>query len=263
LLVAVLLIAGVGASGLAAFQVGSASGAYVGKVEVAVHPPPTPTIANPLTTPSANAVRFAGLIAEAATNGEEVPRVTAQDITLADQGMRHATLISLVNLGGQWANDFSRPFIRIEAVDTTPGAVRDRLQEGLSRVVRAMDHLQRGAQVRLDQRATAEAVPAVPQVWYEGTHRRRAMLVTFLLGLVITLQTCRVVARALTRRDQRRDLRTPSRAGHAPLINNQRVGSRSAEWEGHRSSHTHIVREDVAAVSSRTPSRDRSDSHGK
>lgn len=199
LVVAVILLTGLLATGLGALHVGEAPGLFVGRVEVVVHPPPSPTVANPLVTQNFNAVRLAGLLTEVATNGEEVPRVTAQDLTLADQGMHRATVIQLTNLGGQWANDFSRPFIRIEAVDTTRGAVLARLDEAIARVDGALDDLQRAAAVQPDQRATTEAVPAVPQVRYESTHGRRAVLAALLLGLVVTVSACRTAARGLSR----------------------------------------------------------------
>jgi hypothetical protein len=197
LVVTALGVAGIVLAILAAAWVGTAPGRYVSEVNVVVHPPLTDTAGNPLATENTDAVRFAGLIAEVATNGEEVPRVTGQDLTLADQGMRHETLISLVNLGGQWANDFSRPFIRVEAVDATPEAVTKRIEDGVAQVNRAMEQLQQGAKVRPAARATTEVVPAAPTVRYEPTHRARAMLATFLLGLVITVQLCRSVSRRL------------------------------------------------------------------
>jgi hypothetical protein len=198
LLVLVLAVGGLFATALATAWVGSAQGLYVGKVEVVVHPPRTEAAANPLASPSDEVVRFAALIAEVATNGEELPRVTNQDLTLADQGMRHDTLISLVNLGGQWANDFSRPFIRVEAVDESPDRVEARLQDGIAQVTRTMERMQDDADVPRATRTTAEVVPAAPQVRYEPTHRDRAMLVTMLVGLLLTTALCRYSARKLS-----------------------------------------------------------------
>jgi len=200
LVVLVLAVAGLVATALVTVWVGSAQGMYVGKVEVVVHPPRTEAVANPLASSNDEVVRFAALVAEVATNGEELPRVTNQDLTLADQGMRHDTLISLVNLGGQWANDFSRPFIRVEAVDESPEGVRARLDAGIAQVTRAMEQLQDDAQVPSATRTTAEAVPAAPQVRYEATHRARAMFVTLLLGSLLTVALCRYAARKLSAR---------------------------------------------------------------
>lgn len=216
-----LAVAGLVVTVLMVGRVGEAPGVFVGKVEVVVHPPRTTSIANPLATQNYNAVRFAGLITEVATNGEDVPRVTSQDLTLADQGMRQATLISLVNLGGQWANDFSRPFIRIEAVDVSAPAVLARLREGVTRVTAAMQGLQDRADVRRAERATTETVPAAPQVVYEGTHRSRAMVATLLVGLVITVLTCRTATRTFAAADLRRlrpaaEIDPPST--HAPAL---------------------------------------------
>lgn len=195
--VAAIALSGVALTVLATLRVGAAPGAYVGQVEVVVHPPATDWVRNPLATVTGDAVSFAGLITEVATGDREVQRITSQSLTLADQGMRHQTLISLVNLGGQWANDFSRPFIRIEAVDDTAAAVRQRLDDGTAQVQRAIDALQRDAHVRRRNLAVAETVPAVPQVAYEGTHRPRAMLMTLLVGLLLTLALCRAAARRL------------------------------------------------------------------
>lgn len=194
-LVAAIALCGVAVTALVTAWIGTSQGLYVGKVEVVVHPPPTETVTNPLATPNYEAIRFAALIAEVVTNGEEAPRVTNQELTLADQGMRHETLISLVNLGGQWANDFSRPFIRVEAVDESPEAVEARLADGIEQVTRVMDRLQEDAQVPPATEATIEVVPAVPQASYAPTHRERAMLVTMLVGLLLTVALCRLGAR--------------------------------------------------------------------
>lgn len=191
LLVAAVAVAGLAASVLVAAWVGTAPGLYVGKVEVVVHPPPTETVTNPLATPNQEAIRFAALVTEYVTNGEEAPRVTNQNLTLADQGMRHDTMISLVNLGGQWANDFSRPFIRVEAVDTSADAAVARLAAGVEQVTQTLERLQDEARVPTATRATTEVVPAAPQVRYQATHRTRAMAVTLLLGLALTWLLCR------------------------------------------------------------------------
>lgn len=195
LLVACVAAGGVAVSVLAATWVGMAPGLYVGKAEVVVHPPPTATVTNPLATPNQEAVRFAALVTEYVTNGEERPRVTNQNLTLADQGMRHDTTISLVNLGGQWANDFSRPFIRVEAVDTSPEAAAARLTAGVEQVTRTLERLQDEAHVPAATRATAEVVPAAPQVRYQATHRTRAMAATLLLGLALTGLICGWIGR--------------------------------------------------------------------
>jgi hypothetical protein len=194
-LVAGVAVCGVAVTSLASTSVATAQGLYAGKVEVVLRLPPSAAGPNPLASENYEAVRFAALVAEITTNGEEVPRVTNQDLTLADQGMRHETLISLVNLGGQWANDFRRPFIRIEAVDESPEAVETRIQGGVARVNQVLERMQDDANVATAARATTEVVPAVPQVRYEATHRERAVLVTALLGLFLTVGVCRTVAR--------------------------------------------------------------------
>jgi hypothetical protein len=173
--------------------VASAPDLYVGRVEVVVHAPRTAAAANPLATQNDSVVRFAALVAEVVTNGEEVPRVTNQDLTLADQGMRDDTVIGLVNLGGQWANDFSRPFIRVEAVDDSPEAVETRIADGVAQVTRAMDRMQDEAGVPSATRATTEVVPAAPQVRFAPTHRDRAVAMTALIGLALTVTAYRSV----------------------------------------------------------------------
>lgn len=239
--VGALAVAGVAASALFAVHAGAAPGAYVGKAQVVVYPPPGFTVENPLANDSENAVLFAGLITEVATDGVHMPRVTNQNLTLADQGMRHDTLISLVNLGGQWADDFSRPFIRIEAVDSTPEAVRHRIRDGVAQVNSAMDTLQRRAGVGAQQRATSETVPAVPQIWYEGTHRRQAMLVSLLLGLTITVQVCRMAAHRLARTPPQLSIGT--RAPVPEVLLAQPRGAPGETWEVARLAHSHAIRE--------------------
>jgi hypothetical protein len=215
--VAAVALTGIALSGLATARVGAAPGAYVGQVEVIVHPPRTAWEPNPIATVNQNAISFAGLIAEVATGGVEIPRVTSQSLTLADQGMRHQTVISLVNLGGQWANDFSRPFIRIEAVDSSAAAVQQRLSGGVAQVERAMTELEQGAGVAATARASIEPVPATPLIGYEGTHRPRAMAMTLLLALLLTLLLSRATARRLTAtrlrpvNDRGRVLRRPTK----------------------------------------------------
>ncbi|WP_134742392.1 hypothetical protein [Nocardioides sp. 503] len=215
LLVLALALGGLVVTVLMTSAVGSAQGVYVGKVEVVVHLPRTLAVPNPLATSNQEAVRFAALVAEVATHGEEVPRVTNQSLTLADQGLRHETMISLVNLGGQWANDFSRPFIRVEAVDETPQGVSRRLQDGIARVTRALERLQDEAGVPTPTRATASSVPAEPQVRYAPTHRERAMAATALLGLVLTAVVCRRGTRSLDARRGRHQASSDSE-GSAP-----------------------------------------------
>jgi len=179
-------LVGTAATAAALHEVGSRQGSWVGEAQVAIFAPRLHPDDNPLASMDGQAVRLAALVDRVVNNARVQPRVTSRSLTLADQGMRHDSVIALVNLGGQWADDFSRPFIRIEAVDSTRAATRARLRADIERVETTLDRLQDEAGVAASDRATAQLVPAAPRTWFEGTHPTRALLATGLLGAVLT-----------------------------------------------------------------------------
>ncbi|WP_156384359.1 hypothetical protein [Marmoricola sp. Leaf446] len=170
-------------------------GVYDGQLQLAMFLPPRSAGSNPLAVNSSQAVLFASVVERRISGVRPPPRLTSQSISLAEQGIRTGSQLRMYNGGGQWANDFSRPYLRIDAVGENEREVRAQLDLMADRVRRTADQLQRQQGVRARDRVIIASLPNRPQVGYEGTRSGSAAAVAALLGTALTWAAAAAVAR--------------------------------------------------------------------
>jgi hypothetical protein len=135
---------------------------------------------------------------------------TSTSVPLSGRGVLDGYAVDLPNSGGQFAYDFDRPILDVQAVGPTPEAVRRNLATAVAAVNTALARLQKDAGVMPARRITTHSEPADPEVVHGRGRPTRALLAAMILGLGSTLAVVLVVDDHRGRRVHRaRDRRVP------------------------------------------------------
>src|SRR5262249_37670069 len=129
----------------AAAYVADRPGVYWSRVQVRFVAPASAVNPNGLQVSPSSLVKAAGVVAKIVdpTGGQN--RVTSPDVTLASEGLRHAWSVTQPNTGGQWANNFTDPWLNVEAVGTTPAEVGTTMNGLLARITATLTSLENSA----------------------------------------------------------------------------------------------------------------------
>lgn len=183
-----LLILAVGGAASCAFALmaAKAPGVYWTDVEVHFLIPQSAANPNVLEVSSTGAVILAGAV-EKMVDNQVTPRVIDPDNNLASQGIRHGYAVSIPNTGGQWASNFTSPWLEVQAVGNSPGEVMSQTDTLIKEINLALAHLQQ--QRHVDQYNlihTELSPPSGPNLNYEGGSRMRATGSALALGAALT-----------------------------------------------------------------------------
>jgi hypothetical protein len=162
-------------------------GVYWAQTDVIFLAPTSSRFPNSLSTGSESLIMTAGIVEHEVTQGSSLNATSSASVTLVDQGVRDGTMIRLPNIGGQWAYNYAQPVLDVEAVASSPSEVVQRMDDMQSAIQVALDRRQDQAGVDQFNRITVQASPASVDVEYRGGDRRRAVVVTGLLGMALTL----------------------------------------------------------------------------
>lgn len=176
-------------------------GVYSAQSNVALLAPPSTRYPNPLSAGSGSLISTAGVVERDVNHGDAATATVSASITLIDEGVRDGTMVQLPNSGGQWAYNFARPVLYVQAVASTPDVVRQRMAELQASIQTTLDRLQDEAGVDAFNRITLQSSPAEVDIRYNKGDRHRAMAASTLLGLSLTIAAVVVV-------DRRRRIRT-------------------------------------------------------
>lgn len=191
-----LVVVGLAGTALLCLNVSQARGIYWSHVEVFFVGPPAGYEPNAFIAAPESIIATAGLI-QREVSGEQVARVASDEVTLPQQGVRQGQLVRLPNAGGQWANNFNRPVLAVEAVDETAIGASGRLNETIATITERLAERQREVQVPPQDWITLRLVPSTPRSEYVQGDKRRALAASVLLGGLLT--TGAVVARESVR----------------------------------------------------------------
>ena len=207
----VVIALGLAASAAMAWDVHQYPGTWSAQTDVLIYPPTNQGAGAPLGGP-ATAIKMAAVVERIVNNGPNGPRVVDTTLTLANTGVEQGEQARLINVGGQWANDFNRAALHIQAVDTTREGARARLEKLVQRVLTAVDGLQNDAGVPASGRVAVTVTPPQGSISFDPGEPGRALAAAFVLGVGATAFIVRVLE--LARR--RRGSRTASRSRPIP-----------------------------------------------
>jgi hypothetical protein len=100
---------------------------YSSRVEVVVLPPASAVDGSTLNESTSSLIAFAALLERRYDGHTEPDRYASPDATLAASGVTDGSHVQLVDNGGQWATNFNRPVLVVEAVGPSAGVVRTRI----------------------------------------------------------------------------------------------------------------------------------------
>lgn len=183
-----IVVAGLGLTVAVGLGVAGTTGTYWAQVDVVFLGAVTDTRPNPLGYSSQRLVDVASVIQRDVTKTTDQTQVVSPSIYLIDTGVRNGWWIRLPNSGGQWTLSYDRPALDVQVVGDTPDAVLAKMQVLLTEINAALDRRQDAARVDRDQRVTTSvSPPPAVEVHFSQGPVKRALLMTVLLGLGLTL----------------------------------------------------------------------------
>ncbi len=204
----VLALVGVLATAALALSVYRAPGVYYGSADVVLILPSSQRIPNALGLYPASLIATAGVLQREVTGGPDEAHVVSGDVTIVDEGDVRGVSVTLPNVGGQWANNFEKASLHVQAADPDPAVAFQKLRGTVSAIQDALAARQDAVGVVPGRRIRAEVSPTQLAVSLLTGDRKRATVATALLGLSLTLSL-------MVRVDQRRRPGAQSGRGHA------------------------------------------------
>jgi hypothetical protein len=170
-------------------------GVYLAQVNVLFLPPKSGFQPNALLSNSESLVSVAGAVGKMVDPDATASHIVSPTVNLANEGVRNGYSVSLPNYGGQFANNFDRALLNVQAVGPTATQAVGTAQRLVDEINTRLVAWQNDSHVpAVDQIQTALNPAKIQQLYLTGS-RVRAGLATAALGLALT-----VVAAVLTRR---------------------------------------------------------------
>jgi hypothetical protein len=192
----------------------SDEGVYFTRTNVAFHAPTSPVNPNAIRTQSESIIDTAGLVAKRVSGPGKVTKFASPDVTLVGLGVRDGWSLRLPDTGGQWASNFATQMLVLDIVGPSPEVVQDRQEALIQRVQRELYQLQRDAGVDPKYDITAIPAPDSTVIFHFQGNRSRALGMTAVLGVGVTIS----VVVAVDRRRRRREAAVPPTAGWNSMV---------------------------------------------
>ncbi len=170
----------------AALWVRSLPFVYWAQLDVLVLAPEADEFQNTLRLQPTSAIMLAGVVQRDVAGPPGGGMVVSDDVTIVGQGVKHGSWVRLANSGGQWANNFDRPVLDVQAVASTPQEVRRLVDDMVSTVDETLRRRQEQAGVDPALRFTTLTSPSGLVVQHGTGQRALAVATTTLLGLGLT-----------------------------------------------------------------------------
>ena len=168
---------------------------YWTQVDVVFLAPDSARNPNSFVATSESLIMTAGIVLQRVNDGAPVPDTSSGDVTMVDQGILEGTMIRLPNAGGQWADNFNRPVLDVQAAGATPSAVREEVTGAIERVNDALLATQTESGVEKKNLIRTQLSPAKAQIQHLTGRISRAVIALIVLGVGMTLAVIVVVDR--------------------------------------------------------------------
>jgi hypothetical protein len=168
-------------TGAAVLLVQCAPGVYWTQVNIVFLPPKN---ANVLEDQNTSIVQFVAVIEREFNETPDTTRSASSSGTLYGEGVRSGWQVSLSNNGGQWQNNFNRPSLSIEVVDSSPRKVVETAASLSAKVSRLAETQQNDIGIATKNHVTTINSPASPVVSYVQGSNTRAGIAVIALGTV-------------------------------------------------------------------------------
>lgn len=182
----------------------SVSGVYYQRVSVIFLAPKPPENVNAYQFVGSSLIAAASIIRLEVADDAQAPQPVSPKVTIVDQGVTHGSTVRMPNSGGQWANVFERPVLDVQIVGSSPDEVNMSMRALLRRIEKRLADDQSAFGVAADRRIDTTLSPPRPPILYRRGSQARAVAVTTLLGIGVTLSLVVALDRSLARRMIRR-----------------------------------------------------------
>lgn len=204
ILVVAMLVLGSGATAGLVVHEWKGTGVYWGEADVVFITPPDALTPNTLSLVSGSLISTAGIVQREVMGGPPKNRVVSESVTLLDQGVTDGVSVDLPNAGGQWANNFERPVLRVQSVSPEEGVALRRLELMVGRIQQVLDRRQEQAGVSKANWITTQVTPGTISVAMRDGNQKRAAAAALVLGLLVTGSAAVLLDAAGHRRHRRR-----------------------------------------------------------
>jgi hypothetical protein len=191
-------------------------GVYWTQVDVVFLPPKS---ANALEDQNTSIVQFVAVIEREFNGTSDTSRSASSSGTLYGEGVRSGWQVSFPNNGGQWQNNFNRPSLSIEVVDSTPRKVAEVATSLSTQVGRLVEQRQKRIGIAPENYVTTIDSPSPAVVRYIQGSVARAGIALAALGAVVGVLAAALLDRVV--------LSARERARRRTRIRNVRARSRS------------------------------------
>jgi hypothetical protein len=180
------------------YRVSRKPGVYWAQTNVVFLAPVSSLFPNTLVTNSDGVIALAGVVGKIVDPDAAAARVVSPTVGLANQGIRHGWSVTLPNDGGQWADNFDKPLLDVQAVGSTAAEVSGTVNRLISQINVTLSGLQ--AQVPQVDRVTTQLSPSQVQVFYDPGRRLRALAASLAVGVAATAVAAGYLRRRIARR---------------------------------------------------------------
>lgn len=197
------LASGLVVTGAAAGHVMQAPGVYSSQVDAVFLLPLSQENPNSLQFRSESLISFAGVIQRTVSATQSGIAPTSDAVTLVGQGVRHGYSVRLPNSGGQWASNFDRPLLDVQAAGSSPAEVRTTMRQVLQAIGTDLISRQRAAGVSAKHMVSMRESPdRIPMYYSRGSHLR-AVAATLALGSTLSVIGAGLMSKRPRRTQQR------------------------------------------------------------
>jgi hypothetical protein len=157
-------------------------GVYWSEVTVVLIAPKSAANPNGLSVSSESLIDTAGVLAKMVGSSPPGPAVVSDSVTLVGEGVRHGYGVRLPNSGGQFATNFDRAALDVQAAGTTVAEVSGTLNRVLNTISDDLDRLQSDAGVAKVNLIRTQLSPQTAPIYYQTGSKTRALAITLVLG---------------------------------------------------------------------------------
>jgi hypothetical protein len=178
----VIMLVGLLISAVAGLYLAKRPGVYWSEVTVVLIAPKSAANPNGLSVSSESLIDTAGVLAKMVGSSPPGPTVVSDSVTLVGEGIRHGYGVRLPNSGGQFATNFDRAALDVQAAGTTVAEVSDTLNRVLNTISADLDRLQSDAEVAKVNLIRTQLSPQTAPIYYQTGSKTRALAITLVLG---------------------------------------------------------------------------------
>lgn len=187
------------------------------RTEIAFLAPTSSVYPNALRTQSEDIIETAGVVAKRVTGASKVTKYAAPEVTLVGLGVRDGWSLRLPDTGGQWATNFATQKLTLDVVSPSRAETAARQQALLDQIGHELLTLQQAAGVDPVDQITMLPAPQSTVIFQVSGNRQRALMMTALLGGLLTVAVALAVERRRrARRALSRESTTESAATQPP-----------------------------------------------